>query len=218
MKRPPLVFVYALAAVLSSCSWLQPQPKITRETEDKKNVPAPQYLGTVQQVYPTQKFALLRIIGPIPAPGATVITHPEDGSTSRMGNLVVAKDAAPRGNILAADIRSGDVVSGDRVFLYRNIAAPDPSAPKKNADPAAPQPPAAPKPPVSLAPLLPAPTTPLQEPDAPQQLPTPAAADAPEAAAPAQPASTLPQPGVPPTPTQFPGYLNDIPNDISAWN
>lgn len=80
-------------------------------------------MGSVHQVFPVDKFALLRIIGPIPPEGTVLITHPADGSADRIGNLIVSSAQHARNNIIAADIRAGQVVKGDRVFKYRSIAA-----------------------------------------------------------------------------------------------
>ena len=82
------------------------------------------YLGSVHQVFPADKFALLRIIGPMPAEGTVLITHPADGSVSRMANLIVSSAQHARNNFIAADIRAGVAVQGDRVFQYRSISAP----------------------------------------------------------------------------------------------
>lgn len=197
-----------LLLALSSCSVWQ-QQGATDDDESRSLPPAPQYLGTVHQVYPAQKFALLRIIGPIPTPGTTLISHPADGSTVRMGNLVVAEDAAPRSNILAADIRSGTVASGDRVFLYRNISPPDVDEKK------------------------PAEQSNLQQSEvapAPLSVHTAGTANTPQPAVPAAPAlppepekteAVTPRPALPlppDVPTQAPSYLQDIPSDISQWD
>lgn len=117
--------VLATAAMLLSipaCQLQQQQDTKTGETASAETkVLPPLHLGAVHQVYPQQGFALLRMIGPIPPGGSVLITHPMDGSNSRMGNLIVSSEYNSRGNIIAADIRSGEVVKGDRVFLYRNI-------------------------------------------------------------------------------------------------
>lgn len=115
------------AALLPSCSLLQQQEdKAESEQEEKVVIPPPLHLGAVHQVYPEQGFALLRMLGPVPVPGTTLITHPADGSNDRVGNLSVANATGSRNGIIAADIRSGTVVKGDRVFLYREIAPPEP--------------------------------------------------------------------------------------------
>lgn len=117
------------AVLLSACSLLpqqQQQDKEDSNTEPKMVIPPPLHLGAVHQVYPEQGFALLRMLGPVPAPGTTLISHPADGSNDRVGNLCVSNATSSRNGIIAADIRSGTVVKGDRIFLYREIAAPEP--------------------------------------------------------------------------------------------
>lgn len=118
----PLLLIFAAAAVLlSSCSQLQ-QQKPEEESQAIEFLP-PLHLGAVHQVFPADKFALLRIIGPMPAEGTVLITHPADGTADRVGNLIVSSAQHARNNIIAADIRAGVVMKGDRVFQYRNIAA-----------------------------------------------------------------------------------------------
>lgn len=117
----------AVCLLLSSCALLEQESEAAQKEAEKKMavVPPPLHLGAVHQVFPDQHFALLRIIGPIPAEGATLITHPPDGATDRVGNLCVSSGQHVRGSMIAADIRSGTVVKGDRVFLYHRIAAPE---------------------------------------------------------------------------------------------
>lgn len=118
---PLSLIIAATAVLLSSCSQLQQQGP-----EDEKQaieVLPPLHLGAVHQVFSADKFALLRIIGPMPAEGTVLITHPADGTADRVGNLIVSSAQHARNNIIAADIRAGVVMKGDRVFQYRNIAA-----------------------------------------------------------------------------------------------
>ncbi len=117
-------FLLCTTLLTSSCLQQQ-QPQQQEEQTEKSTQPRvvpPLHLGAVHQVYPEQGFALLRIIGPMPAPGATLITHPANGSTERIGNLCISAQRPSRDGIVAADIRSGTMVKGDRVFLYRNIS------------------------------------------------------------------------------------------------
>lgn len=122
MRRLTVLATAAMLVLIPACQLQQPQDSKPGDsgTEETKVLP-PLHLGAVHQVYPQQGFALLRMIGPIPPGGSVLITHPMDGSNSRMGNLIVSSEYNSRGNIIAADIRSGEVVKGDRVFLYRNI-------------------------------------------------------------------------------------------------
>lgn len=119
-----LALLSALPFWLSSCSVFQQQNNATdaSKEEEKEKIPPPMHLGAVHQVIPERNFAILRIIGPMPREGAVLISHPADGSTDRMGNLMVSGGQHRRGNIIVADIRSGTVIKGDRVFLYRSIA------------------------------------------------------------------------------------------------
>lgn len=220
----PLAMLTTALMVLS-CSPLQQQQQQhpRKEQSEANKTPAPMYLGDVQQVYPAHGFALLRIIGPIPPAGVTLITHPADGSTDRMGNLVVSADASPRQGMVAADIRAGTVVSGDLVFQYRNIAPPEAEEGEK---------------PIRISPTTPtgtSSTTPVQVHATRNDLPTKPATPA---ATPTQPTRPDPAPATPtqqatqptsptlPTgpinlpdmPDKAPNYLNDIPNDINQWN
>ncbi len=123
MKRIATAAVL-VSVLFSGCQWQQKtQNSAPEETEE--NVLPPLYLGTVHQVYPEQGFVLLRIIGPLPGPGTVLITHPADGSNTRIGNLMVTSDHPTRNRIIAAEVRSGNLMKGDRVFLYRNIAQPE---------------------------------------------------------------------------------------------
>lgn len=131
-------FILLCAAVcLSACTLLpeQQQEKENSDKEPKMVVPPPLHLGAVHQVYPEQGFALLRMIGPVPAPGTTLISHPADGSNDRVGNLCVSNATSSRNGIIAADIRSGTVVKGDRIFLYREIAVPEGQEQEDDAQP-----------------------------------------------------------------------------------
>ena len=124
MKHALFPFLVLLGCALQfSCSQNQQQPH--QETDSRtaaEKVPPPLYLGTVHQVFPDDKFVLVRMIGPRPAEGTVLITHPEDGSTARVGNLIISSAQHARSSIIAADIRAGVVMKGDRVFQYRNIA------------------------------------------------------------------------------------------------
>lgn len=119
-KLFPLALLLILGGLQTSCSFFQQQEHHDEEqTEENVKTPPPLHLGAVHQVY--RNFALLRIIGPMPKEGTVLISHPVDGSSDRMGNLVVSSAQHRRGNIIAADIRSGWVMKGDRIFLYRSI-------------------------------------------------------------------------------------------------
>lgn len=124
MRKRVILSASVLLLLATACQQQQQQQQL-QEKEQEQTVaktPPPLHLGAVHQVYPEQKFALLRIIGPMPGPGDTLITHPADGSSTRIGNLVISTGQPTRNNIIAADIRSGTVVKGDRVFRYRSIA------------------------------------------------------------------------------------------------
>ncbi len=116
--------ILPLLGILNSCSTVQQRAESTeRETDAQEvKIPPPLHLGAVHQVIPEKNFALLRIIGPMPREGTVLISHPADGASDRVGNLLVSGGQHRRGNIIVADIRSGTVIKGDRVFLYRSIA------------------------------------------------------------------------------------------------
>lgn len=229
-----VVMLLALVCLVSSCSYVQrlwpSQKSPAVEAGSKKELP-PLYLGTVHQVYPGQRFALLRIIGPMPRAGVTLITHPADGTTSRMGNLAVSADSAPSRGIIAADIRSGVVASGDRVFLYRNVLSrpEEPSGERREGEDDV-----VTEMPVELPPVA-EPALPTPRPAVAPQPVAPSAALLPQSPAPAAPADaeprgvevttppssvpqgTLRQPAMPNLPDKAPSYLNDIPDDINQW-
>lgn len=128
---PVLLLVLGCGFSITSCSLMQQQSESEEKEETVPEIPPPLYLGSVHQVFTSDKFALLRIIGPMPEEGTVLITHPEDGSTDRIGNLIVSSAQHARNNIIAADIRAGVVAKGDRVFKYRTIA----SAPVEEEEP-----------------------------------------------------------------------------------
>lgn len=195
--------------LLAACSLLpqQQQEKDKNETENKVVIPPPLHLGAVHQVYPEQGFALLRMIGPVPAPGTTLISHPADGSNDRVGNLSVSNASGSRNGIIAADIRSGTVIKGDRIFLYRDIAAPEAQDQEDDVTPDAPN--------------ATEDDTVLTESDAPIR---------PEAGLPAETepqqvdTSVLPE-DTPPTPAptvdtpdSIPDSIRDVPDSINDWD
>ncbi len=123
-KLLPLALILLLAGMQTSCSIFQQQNNSDNSSDEKKlKTPPPLHLGAVHQVIPDRNFALLRIIGPMPKEGTVLISHPADGANDRVGNLVVAGGQHRRGNMIVADIRSGTVIKGDRVFLYRSISS-----------------------------------------------------------------------------------------------
>lgn len=212
-----ILTVMAAAAVLvmsTACQLQQQQNPASEDKTEKQEhkILPPMHLGAVHQVYPEQKFALLRIIGPMPRGGTVLITHPADGSNIRIGNLVVSSDFNARGNIIAADIRSGEVMQGDRVFQYRNISKTEededsPEA-RRNAyrpifDSVTPEEVAAAR---------------LQEGEPVSNTPTATEEDA----IPETPFQDSPEPHTPEPPTSnpavdVPSYLDEIPDDIHDW-
>ena len=160
------ILAITLAAILlPGCSVFQQTKRVTEaeRKEEMHRTPPPLHLGAVHQVFPEKHFALLRIIGPMPAEGTVLITHPPDGATDRIGNLRVASGQNSRSNIIAADIRSGTVIKGDRVFQYRTVAVEDEEEQQPQqegqhaAEEQAPQSPAASEIPEPAAPELPEP-------------------------------------------------------------
>lgn len=222
MSCKPIFFLLAPMLLLGACQQQQ-QQQLQAETQEEKvpKTPPPLHLGAVHQVYPEQNFALLRIIGPMPGPGDTLITHPADGSNSRIGNLVISTGQPTRNNIIAADIRSGTVVKGDRVFRYRNISVHDASeAEQAPADDVAEE-----VPPIADAAMampeeaeppsnmrdedFPEPILNREEEDDDDEQDTVVEAK-PEPQLPAAPSGAPSQ--------AAPAYLNDIPDDISQWD
>lgn len=222
MKHLSILTVLVAAAAMSSCSLVQQQHNPTEKTDAEK-MPPPLYLGEVQQVYAAQGFALLRIIGPMPKPGVTLITHPVDGTTTRMGNLAISPDTAPRNGMVVADIRAGVVASGDRVFLYRNIAPPD--APESTDKPSEETTPAADTPAITIPTPGPrfAPTDehePVTDP-----LPTGTDTQTGNTRAPYTPPAVPTSPQLPTAPItlpsvpdDIPSHLRDIPDNVDGWN
>lgn len=212
MKLTSLSLVCSLVWLQSSCSPFQQQehsPEVDRK-EDSAKIPPPLHLGAVHQVIPERNFALLRIIGPMPQEGTVLISHPADGATDRVGNLIVSGGQHRRGNIIVADIRSGIVIQGDRVFQYRNISSDSEDSepqtetadvqidygeeeylPDFNSTPAVSD--------AGSTPFTPPPTT--------NHEPTPEPAPMPE---PVRPPSE--------TPAGIPDKLIDIPDTLDGWN
>lgn len=203
-----------LACSLFSCQLQQQQHEEEKKEEDKK--PAPIYLGSVHQVYPEKNFALLRIIGPMPGPDDTLITHPSNGSNERVGNLVVSMGQPARNNIITADIRSGTVVRGDLVFQYRDISEPDSKEQEMEEIPEVPEIPGGI--PTSSEPA----TTVLPEhPSLTNILPVQDPADVleeEESPAPAAPAYKPTPAPASKAPMEIPDYLDEIPDDIKDWD
>ncbi len=194
--------LFALAG--PSCSWFQQQ---SPEEKKEEKEPPPIYLGTIDQVYPDRQFALIRLIAPMPAPGTTLISHPADGSTGRVGNLSASSERVDDLRV-AADIRGGTVMRGDYVFAYRPLAEPDAKKQEVPADPESDRGDDTPLPetggPLPDETEVPTPRdNPL--PAAPQPLPTPQ----PATVEPLVPSPTGPQP-----PRKAPSSLDDIPDRL----
>ncbi len=203
----------ALALLPAACIQQQRHEPEARQAATPKWLP-PQHLGAVHQVYPEQGFALLRIIGPMPGPGATLITHPADGSSTRIGNLSISSQQPSRDGIIAADIRSGTVVKGDRVFRYRNIAGADNSGDIIAAERPTGLASDSSEPDMEVAPIPP----PVVEEEAP--IPPPVVTPAVETTVlpTYAPASAGSDPGAPNAPAQAPDYLDSIPDSIDGWD
>ncbi len=199
----------SLCLLLPACQQ-QHEPGESRKAENEAAPPL--HIGSVHQVYPEQGFALLRIIGPMPPTGSTLISHPPDGSNSRLGNLCISSQKPTRDHIIAADIRSGTILKGDRIFQYRNISqqgeqeeitvidAPEGSVPEQS------QPDTTGDLPndsgdddtileTSVADGVETTVLPVEKPKAPGS-----------------------DKGAPGTPFKAPDYINDIPDNISDWD
>ena len=86
MKKIFTIAIATVALLMGACQQSKPGQG---KPGDQSNTLPPLHLGAVHQVYPDQGFALLRIIGPMPKGGTVLISHPADGSNTRVGNLVV---------------------------------------------------------------------------------------------------------------------------------
>lgn len=236
MRYQRSVILAIAALLLGSCTWQQQQQKHGESDGEAGKVAEnpPLCLGAVHQVYPEQNFVLLRIIGPMPAPGTTLITHPPDGSVSRLGNIRVTTEKATRNGIVAADVRAGTVLRGDRVFLYRDISSHSPKE-EENPEPADTQPEIEPtmQPDGGQADV---PGNPVTDNEHPRITNTPVRAsdgDIPDpVAADSEDDTTVEQdpnageatgaPGSIPLPSGSPGtapsYLDEIPDNIDGWN
>ncbi len=207
MRKLLCLVLILLPGLSVSCIQQQQHAEHQEETTEAKE-PPPLHLGAVHQVYPDQHFALLRIIGPMPAAGATLITHPPDGSNSRIGNLVISTGQPARNNIIAADIRSGTVVRGDRVFQYRDVSL------HPGREQVAPEVPEEETVQDLTITETPAPSAPSED------VPAPGVGESPEER-PSVDTTVLPAPAAPtetPSPSApAPDYLNEIPDDISQW-
>lgn len=201
MKILPIA---AVAVSLLSLSCQQQGQHDSNTDTPAENIQPPMHLGAVHQVYPEQGFALLRIIGPIPAPGTVLITHPADGSNSRIGNLVVTADKPASNRIIAAEHRSGSIMKGDRVFLYRNINAPE-AKPEEDSAEETPNS-------ISPQPSQPTTTTAIPAPVMPQTAPT----HLPKTTDPV--VTETPRPTQPEKPTEVPQHIYDIPDNFDDWD
>lgn len=106
--------------IMSTFTMLLVACSTTQKVE--KTEPPPLYIGTVDRVFPAQNYVLVRLIGPIPQPGMTLITHAPEGPEVRTANLIVTSERV--GNIrIPADIRSGSVLTGDYAFAYRKLGS-----------------------------------------------------------------------------------------------
>lgn len=196
MRKVPTA-VILLTLLMTGCQ-LQQQNKSVDETDKEAHVQPPLHLGAVHQVYPEQGFALLRMIGPVPRAGAILISHPADGSATRIGNLVVTSDQPAKNRIIAAEIRSGSPMQGDRVFMYRNIAQP---VEKPEEEPAE----------ISVPTATPGTPTPVMKPEVPAEF-TPAEENIPfeETEEPKNNKATKQQ--------ETPKHILDIPDNIADWD
>ena len=202
MKKIFTIAIATVALLMGACQQSKPGQG---KPGDQSNTLPPLHLGAVHQVYPDQGFALLRIIGPMPKGGTVLISHPADGSNTRVGNLVVTSDQPARNNIIAADIRSGNVMKGDRVFMYRSIAAPD-EKPTDDSSTTSTETPAANTTPGTTTPV----TTPRTTTPAATEEDTPAESNATETA-PRGPVIRDRKDHKTPT------HIYDIPDDINDW-
>ncbi len=211
----PAALLLCLALLPTAC--IQQQRKAAdKQEEAKPRVLPPLHLGAVHQVYPEQGFALLRIIGPMPGPGVTLITHPANGSNERIGNLSISSQQPSRDGIIAADIRSGTVVKGDRVFRYRNVAAGDDSGDIIAAERPTGLSSEQTEPDLDAEPIIPPPAAEESEAPipAPEELPAVETTVLPTL----EPAAPGSEPDAPSAPAHAPEYLDSIPDSIDDWD
>lgn len=210
MSRNHVMLAAVLMCTLPVACIQQQQSSVSQNEElQEPEMAPPLHLGAVHQVYPEQGFALLRIIGPIPKGGTVLISHPMDGTNSRIGNLIVSSEFATKNNIIAADIRSGTVMKGDRVFQYRNLSASQNDGESESSDSDS----------VEHPILDTVPDSVIKEVEAAEQAETESTNDTV-----VEHTYTTPEPepvSAPPAPSDspnVPSYLEDIPDDISGWN
>ena len=213
--------------LLPSCSLFKQEHRET-EAERQANLqkaPPPLHLGAVHQVFPEKHFALLRIIGPVPAEGTVLITHPPDGATDRIGNLCVSSAQNAHSNIIAADIRSGTVIKGDRVYLYRSVAVqPEARDDEGNptgesagsgetageaTDPAQPEPATLPQPPAGRADAAAATTPATTTADVPSPAPEPTNSVE---------TTVVPEQDKLDQDPENKALIDDVPDSINGWN
>lgn len=213
MSRIHVILTAVLMSTLPVACIHQQQQQSTKtpneELKEQEMAP-PLHLGAVHQVYPEQGFALLRIIGPVPKGGTVLISHPMDGSNSRIGNLIVSSEFATRNNIIAADIRSGTVMKGDRVFQYRSISASENEDETDGSDSGN----------VERPILDTVPDSVIKEAEAAEQPHEPAPENTEDVVVEAPYTAPEPEPTQQPPADapNVPSYLEDIPDDISGWN
>lgn len=112
-----IIFIFG-ASLLSSCSQQTPPPV-------KKTTPRPQCIGTVDRVFPQYKYVLIHVVqGSYPAGTVLISQAPDNQNNTRTANLIVTPERCGKLRI-PADIRSGSVMEGDLVYIYRNLAEPD---------------------------------------------------------------------------------------------
>lgn len=193
-----MVKTAAVLMLFATVGCQQQKGNAGRDAEQMENVQPPLHLGAVHQVYPDQGFALLRMIGPVPRAGAVLVTHPANGEPTRIANLIVTSDQPTKNRFIAAEIRSGTPMQGDRVFMYRNIAHPvEKPAEEEQADTSTPT-------------GVPGPVTPVFQPETPQDF-APVIEETiveedetPERTAPKQ--------------HETPKHILDIPDNIDDWD
>ncbi len=125
MKR--YLLLSGISLLLASCQmFMQEQEEVKPKEEKKESV---YYIGTVYKIYADSNFALIRVVKDKPAAGTTLISHPITGAHIRMANLSVSKETVNNSitPLIAADIRSGDLVVGDAVYIYQAVGAPTPA-------------------------------------------------------------------------------------------
>ena len=104
----------ALLPFFSQCATEEPAPPAPTNP--------PLYVGKITKVFPSQKYVLIQAVSipTIPAPEAVLLSQNDNGD--RLSNLITTAEKLPSSLFFPADIRSGEPLVGDRVYLYESLS------------------------------------------------------------------------------------------------